>query len=807
MDTSGVVLTSVANGHFSTSNDAKRRVEGHHKGYFLSEKAKESEADGIRGLLVHESPDVVSFYGPSSGLTKFRGWLEDLQVRVHDRKRDVGDWTISIGTGSQDLMYKVCLLNPGDPILLETPLYAGVLPPLRNLGAEMIEVDVDEQGLSAINLERILVNWPAMKKRPKVVYSCPTGCNPSGCSASKERKLEVLEVCRKYGLLMFEGESRSGVFIVYKASGFCEIANAHLDFADDPYYFLVQQLIPSYFELETQIFPEAGHVLRFDSFSKLLSGGLRLGYATGPKEILHAIDVATSGANLHASSVAQAVAYRLLTHWGLDGFLEHARHVADFYASRRTIFEAITCSHLEGLAQWVSPVAGMFLWIDLSPAGVRDSYDLIRKESLANGVLAVPGVAFGEGHRNRDEQTGRGDSGSAKDNRVGPVNQFSTGQTHIISPATPTGPFRPASTTSALSPKTIPPPDQTNILSQSAGQSSLVNAYTPKDDLLSREAGLRKRKCAAIGYGADEVDVIERTATSLHLALLQDQQITLFPPPPTAFSSIADVVDRLLPYHIWQIHDEELEGEKKGTKREMRESQDAEKLIKRIQGVEERFAKVRRRDGHRPSDLPSLISLVQSSTAALRDEISMIQQSLRSARTRYDTSEAVRRAREKARAEESLRLAKSSATTAPSSAVTHTSNTPTRASVTTSSPAIPSFNGKGSTSIEVTSPSTKPSTTSQSPASTSAKLDAVNKLLLTAYLVNITAPISAVSEFVARGLMVLQPNADDLKAPVSIIRTSEDQKTVVLSLNVKACNGDQLLDVRKLMQVSEYMKS
>ena len=105
--------------------------------------------------------------------------------------------------------------------------------------------------------------------------------------------------------------------------------------------------------------------------------------------------------------------------------------------------------------------------------------------------------------------------------RVGPVNQFSTGQTHIISPATPTGPFRPASTTSALSPKTIPPPDQTNILSQSAGQSSLVNAYTPKDDLLSREAGLRKRKCAAIGYGADEVDVIERTATSyVHIQVI-----------------------------------------------------------------------------------------------------------------------------------------------------------------------------------------------------------------------------------------------------------------------------------------------
>jgi hypothetical protein len=39
-----------------------------------------------------------------------------------------------------------------------------------------------------------------------------------------------------------------------------------------------------------------------------------------------------------------------------------------------------------------------------------------------------------------------------------------------------------------------------------------------------------------------------------------DQQSTLFPPPPTAFASYGDVVDRLLPYHIWQIHDEELES-------------------------------------------------------------------------------------------------------------------------------------------------------------------------------------------------------------------------------------------------------
>ncbi|WWD21180.1 hypothetical protein CI109_105664 [Kwoniella shandongensis] len=311
--------------------------------------------------------DTALQYGPSAGLPKLRDWLEQLQSKVHKRER--GNWTISLGSGSQDMMYKgfMSILNPGDPILLETPLYPGALPALRHLNAELIEVDVDDQGLSPDNLERILSTWPEGKKRPRVIYTSPVGTNPSGCSATKERKLAVLEVCKKYDVLIFE---------------------------DDPYYYLAQELIPSYFELETQVYPEGGHVLRFDSFSKLLSAGMRLGFATGPKELLHAIDVCTAGANLHTSSVSQAVVLGLVQHWGIEGFLSHGRGVAKLYAERRAEFEAIAHKHLNGLATWVPPVAGMFLWVDMSPAGIRDSYDLIRHEALAKGVLGVPGMTF-----------------------------------------------------------------------------------------------------------------------------------------------------------------------------------------------------------------------------------------------------------------------------------------------------------------------------------------------------------------------------------------------------------------------------
>lgn len=47
-----------------------------------------------------------------------------------------------------------------------------------------------------------------------------------------------------------------------------------------------------------------------------------------------------------------------------------------------------------------------------------------------------------------------------------------------------------------------------------------------------------------------------------HLALLQDQATTLYPPRPKAFTSFDDVMNNLVPYHIWQIHDEELAGGK-----------------------------------------------------------------------------------------------------------------------------------------------------------------------------------------------------------------------------------------------------
>lgn len=62
--------------------------------------------------------------------------------------------------------------------------------------------------------------------------------------------------------------------------------------SDDPYFYLYYGPTPrppSYFALELEE-PEVGRVLRFDSLSKILSSGIRIGFTSGPASLLTALD-------------------------------------------------------------------------------------------------------------------------------------------------------------------------------------------------------------------------------------------------------------------------------------------------------------------------------------------------------------------------------------------------------------------------------------------------------------------------------------------------------------------------------------
>lgn len=66
--------------------------------------------------------------------------------------------------------------------------------------------------------------------------------------------------------------------------------------------------------------------------------------------------------NLQPATFTQVIALRLLQSWGYDGLRAHVARVAQFYRGKRDVFERLMHKHLEGLAEWDTPEAGMFFW-------------------------------------------------------------------------------------------------------------------------------------------------------------------------------------------------------------------------------------------------------------------------------------------------------------------------------------------------------------------------------------------------------------------------------------------------------------
>uniref|UniRef100_A0A7M4EWJ4 Kynurenine/alpha-aminoadipate aminotransferase, mitochondrial n=1 Tax=Crocodylus porosus TaxID=8502 RepID=A0A7M4EWJ4_CROPO len=308
-------------------------------------------------------------YSETSGIPELLSWLKDLQKSLHNPPTanyspDQGQMEICVTTGSQEGLCKVfdMLVNPGDNVLLDDPNYTGTLAALKALGANIVRVPSDKSGIIPKALKDILFKWrPENGKKPKFLYIIPNGSNPAGISLSTDRKKEIYQLAREYDFLIIE---------------------------DDPYYFLqfVKTKAPTFLSMDVD-----GRVIRSDSFSKIISAGLRLGFLTGPKPLIDRIVLHMQVSTIHTSTFTQASDLDLLQTNGLI-------LVVEFYRAQRNTMLAAADKWLKDLADWYVPTAGMFLWIKIK--GISDTHQLVMEKALEKGICLVPGRGF---HRDSSE--------------------------------------------------------------------------------------------------------------------------------------------------------------------------------------------------------------------------------------------------------------------------------------------------------------------------------------------------------------------------------------------------------------------
>ncbi|MBI5277099.1 MAG: PLP-dependent aminotransferase family protein [Burkholderiales bacterium] len=309
-----------------------------------------------------EEPGGALQYGATEGYEPLR-----TQLAAFMKGKGVTDLDptgLVVTTGSQqalDLLGKT-MISPGDPVIVEGPTFLATIQCFRLYGANLVSAPIDANGVQVDKLEELI-----KEHKPKLVYLIPTFGNPSGATLSRERRLRVLELAKKYETLVVE---------------------------DDPYgdLYFGEPPPPSILALSKEVPGSREWIAHCGSMSKVLSPGLRVGWMVGPAELLRNAVMCKQFSDAHTSTFAQATAAQYLKSGRMPDTLVKVRKA---YGERAAAMGAALKRELGDAIEFTQPKGGLFFWARLTGAGGKVSdANVFAKKAIEQGVAFVPGAPF-----------------------------------------------------------------------------------------------------------------------------------------------------------------------------------------------------------------------------------------------------------------------------------------------------------------------------------------------------------------------------------------------------------------------------
>ena len=295
-------------------------------------------------------------YGPTEGFEETKDCILEVMA-AEGMLPDPED--IIVTTGGQQAIDLICktLIDPGDPVICEAPTYPGAVPTFCSYQADVIQIECDADGMRVEELEPLLDRLARAGRTPKFIYSVPTFQNPAGVTMSIERRARLVELARQRELLVVE---------------------------DNPYGLLRYggEALPPLYQLDGGDF-----VLYVGTFSKILSPGIRLGWAVAPPPVMEKIVLGKQAADLCTSSMTQ---YFVREYFAEGRWRRYIEDLSAIYRRRRDAMLAALREHFPAEAAWTAPEGGLFIWATL-PEYI-DTTDLLAK-ALRADVAFVPGQA------------------------------------------------------------------------------------------------------------------------------------------------------------------------------------------------------------------------------------------------------------------------------------------------------------------------------------------------------------------------------------------------------------------------------
>ncbi|BFZ55900.1 Aromatic/aminoadipate aminotransferase 1 [Savitreella phatthalungensis] len=304
-------------------------------------------------------------YGQGSGQTALLDFMTEHTRIVHNPQYE--DWSCMMTAGNThaiDTVFRM-FLNRGEYFFIEEFSFPSVYECAHPQGLLPIPLKLDDEGIMPEYFESVLSGWDPSARgganRPHVLYTIPTGQNPTGANASLERRRAILDICSRYDILLIEDDPYYFLFMD-KFDLSIPLPSSHLDL-DGPTNAadFLASLPPSYLSLDVE-----GRVVRLDSLSKVLAPGLRCGWLSGSNALMERALRSNEVGIQAPSGLAQAFVLRMWRLWGHHGYLHWLANLRKSYTLRRNALLHAIHKHLPPtIASFTPPHAGMFVWIHL----------------------------------------------------------------------------------------------------------------------------------------------------------------------------------------------------------------------------------------------------------------------------------------------------------------------------------------------------------------------------------------------------------------------------------------------------------
>ncbi|PSK42561.1 Aromatic amino acid aminotransferase [Elsinoe australis] len=338
-------------------------------------------------------------YGQGTGSAQLLRYLIEHTELVHNPPYQDWQCTMTIGSTSALDMALRMFLSYGDYVLTEEYTFSAAAEATRQMGGRLLSIPIDEEGLIPSEIDKLLSSWDPVARnarKPFLIYTVPTGQNPTGATMSLSRRKALYAIAQKHDLLILEDEPY--YFLQMQPytgpnAPDAPLPATHADF--------ITSLVPSLLSLDTD-----GRVIRMDSFSKVIAPGSRVGWITAPAQLVERYVRHADLSTQSPSGMSQLVLYKLLDeHWGHDGYLDWLMHMRVEYTRRRDVMLGACDRHLpKEIVSWTPPMAGMFHWMRVDytqhPAfksGRKDVLEIeedIFQASIRHGALVMKGSFF-----------------------------------------------------------------------------------------------------------------------------------------------------------------------------------------------------------------------------------------------------------------------------------------------------------------------------------------------------------------------------------------------------------------------------